>query len=85
MKERVKEMGAREDTPTTEITFAGGTIIDNNEDDRVQIFYDDEPDDATRSMLKGAGWHWSPSNRAWQRKRTNAAMYSAKQITGVRS
>lgn len=84
MKERVTEMKAREDTPTTEITFAGGTIIDSNEDDRVQIYYDDKPDDAMRAKLKGSGWRWSPSNGVWQRKRTPAAMTSAKQITGVR-
>lgn len=83
MKERVKEMNAREDTPTTETTFAGGTITDNNEDDRVQILYDERPSPNMIKQLKGSGWRWSPSLGVWQRKRTSSAMTSAKQITGL--
>ena len=83
MEGRIKEMEVREATPTTEITFADGTIIDNREDDRVQIDFDEKPDDAMISKLRGSGWRWAPSLKVWQRKRTNAAMYSAKQITGA--
>ena len=80
MKARVIEMQAREDAPTSEIEFDGGTIIDNCEDDRVQIFFDEKPDDEMRGKLKGSGWRWSPSVGVWQRKRTANAMASAKQI-----
>lgn len=83
MRGRVKEMQAREATPTTEMAFAGGTITDNNEDDRVQIYYDNRPSPDTIKQLKGSGWHWSPHRGVWQRKRTAAAMSSAKQITGT--
>lgn len=83
MRERVEALQAKEDTPTTEIKFNGGTIIDNCEDDRVQIDFDEKPDDAMRSKLKGSGWRWAPSVMMWQRKRTNAAMYSAKEILEV--
>ena len=83
MKARVEELQAKEDTPTTEIKFSGGTIIDNCEDDRVQIDFDEKPDDAMRANLKGSGWRWAPSVMMWQRKRTSAAMYSAKEILEV--
>ncbi len=83
MRERVEALQAKEDTPTTEIKFSGGTIIDNCEDDRVQIDFDEKPDDAMRAKLKGSGWRWAPSVMMWQRKRTNAAMYSAKEILEV--
>ena len=83
MRERVEELQKKEDTPTTEIKFDGGTIIDNCEDDRVQIDFDEKPDDAMRAKLKGSGWRWAPSVMMWQRKRTNAAMYSAKEILEV--
>jgi 5-carboxymethyl-2-hydroxymuconate isomerase len=83
MRERVEAMQAKEDTPTTEIRFDGGTIIDNCEDDRVQIDFDEKPDDAMRAKLKGSGWRWAPSVMMWQRKRTNAAMRSAKEILEV--
>lgn len=81
MKTRVVDMQTKEDTPTSEIEFNGGSIIDNTEDDRVQIDFDSKPGDAMRTKLKGSGWRWAPSVGMWQRKRTPAAMTSAKQIT----
>ena len=83
MRERVEELKKKEDTPTTNIKFSGGKIIDNCEDDRIQIDFDEKPDDAMRAKLKGSGWRWAPSAMMWQRKRTNAAMYSAKEILEV--
>ena len=83
MQERVDALQKKEDTPTTEIKFDGGTIIDNCEDDRVQIDFDEKPDDEMRAKLKGSGWRWAPSVMMWQRKRTSAAMYSAKEILEV--
>ena len=83
MRERVESLQKKEDTPTTEIKFGGGTIIDNCEDDRVQIDFDEKPDDAMRAKLKGSGWRLAPSVMMWQRKRTNAAMRSAKEILEV--
>lgn len=83
MKSRVIELQAKEDTPTSEIEFNGGSIIDNAEDDRVQIDFDDKPDDAMLAKLRGAGWRYAPSRVLWQRKRTLAAMQSAKQIVGA--
>lgn len=81
MGERLKELQAKEATPTSEIEFNGGSIIDNAEEDRVQIDFDEKPGDAMRTKLKGSGWRWAPSVGMWQRKRTPAAMTSAKQIT----
>jgi len=83
MRERVGELQKKEDTPTTEIKFGGWTIIDNCEDDRIQIDFDEKPDDAMCAKLNEAGWRWAPSKVLWQRKRTNAAMRSAKEILEV--
>ena len=83
MRERVTELQAKEDTPSSEIEFTGGLIIDNADDDRVQIDFDDNPGDEMREKLRGAGWRWAPSLVLWQRKRTPAALTSAKQIVGV--
>lgn len=58
--------------------FDGGYFENNYELDRVQIFFDSIPDASMRSALKGSGWNWSPTNKAWQRKITDAAIYSAK-------
>ncbi len=83
MKERVKELQAKEDTPSSEIEFNGGAIIDNADDDRVQIDFDEKPDDDMRSKLKESEWRWARSTGVWQRKRTSAALVSAKQIVGA--
>ncbi|MDO9398082.1 MAG: hypothetical protein Q7T71_16170, partial [Herbiconiux sp.] len=78
-----KELEKKEVTPTGEITFTGGSIVDNREEDRVQIFFDQKPDQAMIDKLKGEGWRWAPSVGAWSRKRTDAALYSARRITGA--
>jgi hypothetical protein len=59
-------------------TGDGWRIETAPEDDRVRIYFDGRPDEATRSKLKGAGWRWAPSAGAWQRKLTNNAISSAK-------
>lgn len=57
--------------------FEGGNILVNYEIDRVQIFFDSIPTPEIRTILKGSGWNWSPTNGAWQRKITPQAIYNA--------
>ncbi|MDP2755469.1 MAG: hypothetical protein Q8P40_13910, partial [Nitrospirota bacterium] len=83
MKERLIELEKKEVTPTAEIPFTGGHIVDNRELDRVQIIFDQKPGQEVINKLKSEGWRWSPSNMAWQRKRTDYAMMSARRITGA--
>lgn len=65
--------------------FDGGKVEMNVDDDRLQIFYDSKPDEATRQKLKSHGFKWAPSQGAWQRILTKNAVYAAKQVTdGVR-
>lgn len=42
--------------------------VENAEIMRLQLFFDDKPDAATRMSLKSNGFHWSPSNKCWQRQ-----------------
>lgn len=83
MEQRVKELEAKENKPTAKLTFPGGEIIDNAEEDRIQIQHDKKPAQEVIDQLKAQGWRWSPSSGAWQRKRTENALYSAKKITGL--
>jgi hypothetical protein len=74
-------LAGRADTPSTVVAAGDGYTIERNvHADRVQIFFDEKPDEAVRSKLRGAGWKWSPTNDAWQRKLTDNAIASAKQI-----
>ncbi len=77
---------AQTDAGKASETIAAGdgfTVEANHAADRVQIFFDGKPDEETRGALKAAGWHWSRSEGAWQRKLTNAAIASARQLLGA--
>lgn len=70
-------------TATRSHAFAGGTVHDNAEADRVQIEYHSKPDAATIATLKSHGFKWAPSLGVWQRQRTDNARNAASAITGV--
>ena len=73
---------AKDARPTADVlqTDDGIRVVDNAEADRVQIVFPGKPDDATRTALKARGFRWSPTEGAWQRQRTNAALYWAQQL-----
>ena len=83
IKVRIEKLKATAQDVTTKTPFAGGTIVDNVEENRMQILFDDKPDADTWTKLKSHGFRWSPRNGAWQRMRSNAATYYAKQICGI--
>ncbi len=83
MKDRIKELEKKEATPSGDIPFEGGTIHDSKEEDRIQIFFDKKPPQEIIDKLKKEGWRWSPHFGAWQRKRTDMALYSARRILGL--
>ena len=58
----------------------GIKMVHNYQADRLQLFFDGKPDTETISRLKSNGFHWTPSQRAWQRKLTNQAVYAAKNV-----
>lgn len=76
---KAKEAAATAGT-TTIVESEMAHVVSNPSLDRVQILFADKPDAVVISKLKSQGWNWSPSNQAWQRKLTNAAIYSATQI-----
>jgi N-6 DNA Methylase len=77
LENKVQGAKAAEKGMEEKYTFDGGTIDVNYDLDRVQIFYDNIPTSDQRNDLKRSGWHWSPTNKAWQRKITPQAIRSA--------
>lgn len=62
------------------VTIGSVEIITNYEIERVQMIFPGKPEPDTIAALKGAGWNWSPRNKAWQRMITDNTMRSAMRI-----
>jgi hypothetical protein len=87
VEERIKELERRDANATKEnkvIPFDGGNVIVNWSLNRVQIQHDSKPDYSVISSLKHGGFHWSPSERAWQRQLTRDAIWKAESLTGAK-
>lgn len=56
----------------------GVEVVENAEAMRIQLIFDEKPDDATRDLLKSNGFRWSPSFGAWQRQLNGNGIYAAK-------
>lgn len=81
---RISELEARASGPAPEgWTFDGGEVICNVAENRLQIRFDEIPDEQTRSRLKGNGFRWSRYNGVWQRQLTRNAICAARQILKV--
>ncbi len=82
IRERIASLEEQQQSPQEGWDFEGGEVVFNTEENRLQILYEDKPDEQTRQTLKGYGFHWSPRQRAWQRKITPDAVRVARKITG---
>ena len=60
--------------------FEGGKVINDFQDERIKIYFDEIPSIEIREKLKSNGWRWSPRNKAWQRKNTNNAIYNVEYL-----
>lgn len=58
-------------------------MVVNTEGNRLQLIFDDKPDEDLRSELKHWGFRWAPSQKAWQRQLTNNAFHAARQIKAL--
>ena len=82
VKVRIANLEALRDTQSLDgWTFLGGEVVMNQEENRVQILFDEKPDEDIRTDMKRAGFHWSPSQRAWQRMLNRNSINAAKQLT----
>jgi len=84
LKERLQKLQDQQaQGAASDLDFDGGRIVDNEEAGRVQILFDDRPDEETRTKLKKRGFRWAPSAKAWQRLRTPNALRDAMSLCGI--
>ena len=81
VKERIKELEQKAtDTTLKGWTFENGSIVANRELNRLQILFDEKPDEELRTKLKRNGFKWSSRQGVWQRLLNRNAIYAAKRI-----
>lgn len=87
VEERIAELDKRAqqaEQPADNTAFPGGEIVRNLEADRLQIIFDEKPDEDTRAALKQNGFRWSPRYGAWQRQLTQNAESAARRALGLK-
>ena len=83
LKKRLESLRSVDEMEHVEIEFDGGTIITNEDVNRVQILFDTKPDEDTRAKLKSNGFRWSPKEGAWQTLRTPHNLRRACYVLGI--
>jgi hypothetical protein len=81
LKARLAEQEKRRAQTTTETVINCVTIRENVEDNRCQLIFPGIPSQEIRDFLKSRGFRWSRYNSAWQRHRSNAATFYAKEAS----
>lgn len=84
VKGRIAELTRKQETAYAGWEFDGGTVEANREDNRLQIFFEEKPDEKTRETLKESGFRWSPKAGAWQRQLNDNAIYAADRLSCIR-
>lgn len=75
-KRRIARLEKLEEVEFADKEFNGGKAVHNKEINRIQLIFDDIPDEQTRTALKSKGFHWSRREGAWQREFTENAIRS---------
>ncbi len=83
VKDRIKSLSQQKEIGFVGWEFDGGKVEANTEANRLQIFFEDKPEEATREALKNNGFRWSPKAGAWQRQLTSNAYYAADYVKAI--
>ena len=80
---RVRKLEAVDEMPAEIIQFDGGEIESDPVTNRVMIRFDERQGEEIVEKLKGRGFRWAPSVKAWQRLRNPAALRAACAVCGI--
>jgi hypothetical protein len=77
LKTRIAEITYNQEVGFSGWEFFDGRVEANTELNRLQIFFDEKPNEVERTLLKANGFKWAPSQGAWQRQLNDNAIYAA--------
>lgn len=88
IKKRMEQMQKQESKPAIALRIVPADtenlryiqILENREANRVQLFFSEIPDEATRKAMKGRGFKWCRSEKAWQRHLNQSAIWNAQSL-----
>lgn len=77
---RLRNLKATKEKGTSESENQFFRVVENTELMRLQLFFEDKPDQKVRDILKSNGFKWAPSQSAWQRQLTNNSRYALERV-----
>lgn len=80
VKQRIAKLVVVAKEETSEYTVNGVRVVDNCEEFRLQLFFDDKPEPEIRTRLKSNGFRWTPSKECWQSYRGRMPSRVAKDL-----
>ncbi len=80
LKKRIEELSKDKELGFVGWQFECGEAVANDELCRLQLVFDEKPNEEQIYKLKLNGFKWSPSNRAWQRQLNQSAVYAADRL-----
>lgn len=64
--------------------FEGGKAVANLANNRLQLLFNEKPNEQQRNMLKQSGFKWAPTAEAWQRPLDPKTFAAADKISFIR-
>lgn len=80
VRDRLKQLEATKEKGSIEQEKEFFKVVENVEIMRLQLFFDEKPEENVRDVLKSNGFKWSPKNICWQRQLTNNAKYALHRV-----
>ena len=84
VRSRIEQLTRQRETAFVGWEFDGGTVEVNREANRLQVFFEGKPDEATRNILKENSFRWSPKAGAWQRQLNDNTFWVVDRISFLR-
>ncbi len=84
LKQRIGQLSCEQEVGFAGWEFDGGSAVANTDKCRLQLFFDEKPDEGKRTTLKRNGFRWTPTEGAWQRLLNENTIYACDHIDFIR-